>query len=200
MQSRYYNPETGRFINADGMLKASHTVLGHNMFTYTENNPVMHTDPSGYCLANANGDSVNPEWRPRCNPYDQYPGMNGGSWGESTDSQFYKSNIELGVFTSIDDLIKIYAKWIGIPYFTLGSIVRGMKEISAKGFLDSASQLKIGYIVASYKIMLFTQALTNAYIQLEWDGYYHVSKTTIGPITIGIWVKDNMLFYNDEVS
>lgn len=50
LQSRYYNPETGRFINADGMLKASNTVLGHNMFTYTENNPVMNTDPTGYCV------------------------------------------------------------------------------------------------------------------------------------------------------
>ncbi|MCD4827674.1 MAG: EndoU domain-containing protein [Acholeplasmataceae bacterium] len=49
LQSRYYNPVTGRFINADGMLKASNTVLGYNMFTYTENNPVMNVDPSGYC-------------------------------------------------------------------------------------------------------------------------------------------------------
>lgn len=49
LQSRYYNPETGRFINADGMLKASNTVLGHNMFAYTENNPVMNTDANGYC-------------------------------------------------------------------------------------------------------------------------------------------------------
>lgn len=58
LQSRYYNPETGRFINADGMLKASNTVLGHNMFTYTENNPVMNTDPTGYiyCFMNANQD------------------------------------------------------------------------------------------------------------------------------------------------
>jgi RHS repeat-associated protein len=49
LMSRYYNPETGRFINADGLLQASDTVLGHNMFTYTENNPVMNTDPTGYC-------------------------------------------------------------------------------------------------------------------------------------------------------
>lgn len=54
LQSRYYNPETGRFINADGMMSASNTVLGTNMFAYTENNPVMRTDPSGYlCLSYA---------------------------------------------------------------------------------------------------------------------------------------------------
>lgn len=58
LQSSYYNPKTGRFINADGMLKASHTVLGHNMFAYTENNPVMHTDPTGYvnCFMSVNQD------------------------------------------------------------------------------------------------------------------------------------------------
>ncbi|MGD9909804.1 MAG: RHS repeat-associated core domain-containing protein [Candidatus Izemoplasmatales bacterium] len=49
LQSRYYNPETGRFINADGLLKASNTVLGHNMFSYTENNPVNFVDFGGYC-------------------------------------------------------------------------------------------------------------------------------------------------------
>jgi RHS repeat-associated protein len=54
LQSRYYNPVTGRFINADGMLKASSTVLSHNMFIYTENNPVNYRDDSGYakCFEN----------------------------------------------------------------------------------------------------------------------------------------------------
>jgi guanyl-specific ribonuclease Sa len=31
------------------MKRASDTVLGHNMFIYTENNPVMNTDSTGYC-------------------------------------------------------------------------------------------------------------------------------------------------------
>ena len=51
LQSRYYNPGTGRFINIDGILTSSKNVLGNNMYTYTENNPVMRTDSSGYCFA-----------------------------------------------------------------------------------------------------------------------------------------------------
>jgi RHS repeat-associated protein len=47
-QSRYYNPETGRFINADGLLLSSGTTLGHNMYAYVNNNPVMYSDISGY--------------------------------------------------------------------------------------------------------------------------------------------------------
>ena len=47
--SRYYDPETGRFINADdyGYLGASGTLLGYNLFAYCENNPVYNFDPKG---------------------------------------------------------------------------------------------------------------------------------------------------------
>jgi RHS repeat-associated protein len=48
LQSRYYNPETGRFINADGIVQSSDTILGLNMYSYAENNPVMNMDPTGY--------------------------------------------------------------------------------------------------------------------------------------------------------
>ena len=51
MQSRYYNPDWGRFINADatevlGLTKG--VLLSHNAFAYCANNPVMGSDPSGY--------------------------------------------------------------------------------------------------------------------------------------------------------
>ena len=45
LNSRYYDPDTGRFINADGQLNEG--VLGYNMFAYCENNPVMRDDPTG---------------------------------------------------------------------------------------------------------------------------------------------------------
>lgn len=47
LNSRYYNPETGRFINADGVIDTG-GILGKNMYTYAHNNPVMFVDPSGY--------------------------------------------------------------------------------------------------------------------------------------------------------
>jgi RHS repeat-associated protein len=48
LNSRYYNAEMGRFINADGTLGGTGDVLGHNMYAYAHNNPVMKDDPSGY--------------------------------------------------------------------------------------------------------------------------------------------------------
>ena len=45
LQSRYYDPVIGRFINADSALY--HSMLGYNMFAYCENNPVNYYDPTG---------------------------------------------------------------------------------------------------------------------------------------------------------
>lgn len=48
LQSRYYNPEWSRFINADAIAVGEGELLGHNIFVYCKNNPVNMYDPSGY--------------------------------------------------------------------------------------------------------------------------------------------------------
>ena len=48
LQSRYYNPEVGRFISADVLLSTGQGVLGHNAYAYCLNNPVNGIDPDGY--------------------------------------------------------------------------------------------------------------------------------------------------------
>ena len=47
LQSRYYNPEWGRFINADGLIATGQGLTGYNMFAYCGNNPVNRKDASG---------------------------------------------------------------------------------------------------------------------------------------------------------
>ena len=47
LQSRYYDPEIGRFINADAFVTTGQGLLSNNMFTYCINNPVMYMDPTG---------------------------------------------------------------------------------------------------------------------------------------------------------
>ena len=51
LQSRYYDPEVGRFLNADAYLNSGH-MLGTNAYVYCYNNPVMYADYTG-CI---------PEW------------------------------------------------------------------------------------------------------------------------------------------
>ena len=46
LQSRYYDPVTCRFINADNQL-STNDLLGANLFAYCGNNPVNRIDPSG---------------------------------------------------------------------------------------------------------------------------------------------------------
>ena len=47
LRSRYYNPEWGRFINADVFLGYAGAILGHNQFNYCSNNSINYTDPDG---------------------------------------------------------------------------------------------------------------------------------------------------------
>jgi RHS repeat-associated protein len=48
--SRYYDPEIGRFINADvpEMMLLSDNIIGTNLFAYCYNNPVNYADPTGH--------------------------------------------------------------------------------------------------------------------------------------------------------
>ena len=48
LQSRYYNPEWGRFINSDALIGQPGDLLSFNMFGYCHNNPVNMSDGSGY--------------------------------------------------------------------------------------------------------------------------------------------------------
>ncbi|MBU1093262.1 MAG: DNRLRE domain-containing protein [Firmicutes bacterium] len=47
LNSRYYDANIGRFINADGLLGSLGDSQTTNMYAYCANNPVMYTDPSG---------------------------------------------------------------------------------------------------------------------------------------------------------
>lgn len=49
LQSRYYDPELGRFLNADVLVSTGQGLLGNNMFAYCNNNPGNYSDPSGMC-------------------------------------------------------------------------------------------------------------------------------------------------------
>ena len=59
LQSRYYDPAIGRFINADGYASTGQGLIGHNMFAYCNNAPTVMEDFVGkvpnYCIAVSDG-------------------------------------------------------------------------------------------------------------------------------------------------
>ena len=48
IESRYYDPTTGRFISADMLINNGEGILGSNMYAYCVNNPVNMKDVGGY--------------------------------------------------------------------------------------------------------------------------------------------------------
>ena len=53
LQSRYYDPTIGRFLNVDGYVSTGQGIIGHNMFAYCGNNPVINEDKTGQFFLNA---------------------------------------------------------------------------------------------------------------------------------------------------
>ena len=47
VSSRYYDPEVGRWLNADEYITTGQGTLSYNMYAYCLNNPVNRVDPTG---------------------------------------------------------------------------------------------------------------------------------------------------------
>ena len=47
LNSRYYNPRFGRYINADSYMSTGQGITGNNMFAYCNNNSPLFRDPNG---------------------------------------------------------------------------------------------------------------------------------------------------------
>ncbi|MCB1805743.1 MAG: RHS repeat-associated core domain-containing protein [Candidatus Competibacteraceae bacterium] len=58
MNGRVYSPSLGRMLSPDPVTQAPENGQNYNRYTYASNNPLKHTDPSGYCTVGADGASI----------------------------------------------------------------------------------------------------------------------------------------------
>lgn len=47
LNSRYYNPEWGRFVNVDGIIGDNRECFSYNLYAYVDNNPIIFLDSMG---------------------------------------------------------------------------------------------------------------------------------------------------------
>ena len=84
LQSRYYDPQTHRFLNADGVSGVNPDINSYNMFTCSCNNPITYSDSSGHMVEIADGGNGNGAYKTeeeaatlfvkQYNPASQYQG------------------------------------------------------------------------------------------------------------------------------
>jgi RHS repeat-associated protein len=52
--ARYYDPYLNRWVSADSIVPQPGDPQNLNRYSYTRNNPVLYTDPSGHCIPGVN--------------------------------------------------------------------------------------------------------------------------------------------------
>lgn len=137
LQSRYYNPIVGRFINADDItyLGSNGCVLGYNLFTYCQDNPIMQIDEYGFASINLSSIKYNffSNWAKKIMKF----------WSDGYEKVLLRSSCgsytlyaSISVATTLKKLKQIQVSSSAIT-------------ISGKGFSTSLGSNKIKYTVTN---------------------------------------------------
>jgi RHS repeat-associated protein len=125
LQSRYYDPQVGRLINADCYMSTGQGMIGNNMFAYCNNDPTNESDPTGCCSKfflwkRDCGNTTCPRSRAYIKPrvaviYDS--GTSGILWGWLLGKGFKHQGSELIKRLSASYNVEEY------PFYTMGGFV-----------------------------------------------------------------------------
>ncbi len=141
LQSRYYDPTTGRFISADVLLSTGQGVLGHNAYAYCLGNPVNMADEGGARPAKG---AIDPDRDDEERPYlyidnqnkNKYTDYEFGWWGNLKDNGcliYAIYNIACGKGYSFDS---VYNTVMDMDPAFLGSGLLGGNPFKMDSFLE----------------------------------------------------------------
>ena len=109
--SRYYDPVTHRFVNADGYFQSGGDVLDSNMSAYCRNNPISYVDPTGTKCSTHDPYYVpncffcNPDyWEYERNHIDRYNRINGTNYTGINDKGEYYSSTSSNMSNTISNV------------------------------------------------------------------------------------------------
>lgn len=204
LNSRYYNPEWGRFICADGYVSTGEQIIAKNMYAYCLNNPVNYADPSGMactCVIQApQGDHVctsnfvltySVGYKYRTDPYSCFFGSY--VTGSQSSYVYENNNATSGVTRTSRTNIQVGGTTVGMgsrlnmPNSDALEVGFDLGYFSASLYLLSIS----GKCTTEFSIgadLLNMQVIINYSSVVEWDdssegGFYHEFKID-GPMAL----------------
>ncbi len=139
--SRYYDPVTHRFVNADGYFQSGQDILDANMSAYCRNNPINCYDPTGTKCS-----KHDPYYVPNCftcNPdylkyerdnIDRYNRINGTNYTGINDNGEYYSEASSNLSNGLSDVSTALTFTRGSLYTAGGYYATSAAGISALGY------------------------------------------------------------------
>lgn len=120
LQSRYYNPTIGRFLNADALVATGQGVLGNNMFAYCLNNPVGNSDSSGQFSASCSRVSFG----------DGSGGVRCYAMGHAVNLCIYNNSIYIDAYMTFSGNLNVEYLIAGIEMYWEGRYTYGQYEFN----------------------------------------------------------------------
>ncbi|MBC8533593.1 RHS repeat-associated core domain-containing protein [Yeguia hominis] len=109
LNSRYYDPEVGRFLNLDAIMVPGDIPTGGNLFSYCRNNPIIHADHTGYYVCSLCRIYTPPSETHICPANYPIPDLAPPPRPYREDDTPYKEHINYDYIDSNEDVFSYYA-------------------------------------------------------------------------------------------
>ena len=166
LNSRYYNPQWGRFINADAFVTGE--LLGTNLFAYCNNNPVNNVDPSGYhCYYNTTPEeyfAAEVRSREYVNYYNAHPDEYRTYWS-------YMKTIDVPAYDPRE-------------YEALGYLT-GEESTFSKLIREGTDKIERADAWCGYKFVLYFNQTGTEQLKIAGQAYYYGMAALCAPIPVG---------------